>query len=80
MEVELATRQAAASHAGITDTSQLMAVDPKLIRKDKLANRGVFEGSGVTGNPARASVAYGRKGLQLKIDTTVRLVKEMMAR
>ena len=74
------TKEDVGTHAGITDTSQLMAVDPKLIRKDKLANRGGFEGSGVSGNPARASVAYGRKGLQLKIDTTVRRVKEMMAR
>ena len=40
------------SHAGITDTSQLLAVDPRHIRKDKLADRGGFEGSGVSGNPS----------------------------
>lgn len=67
------------THAGITDTSQLMAIDPKLIRKDKLANRGGFEGSGVSGNPTRASVAYGKKGLELKVETAVKRVKEMMA-
>jgi creatinine amidohydrolase len=65
------------THAGITDTSQLMAIDPKLIRKDKLADRGGFEGSGVSGNPTRASVAYGRKGLELKVDVTVRRIREM---
>lgn len=68
------------SHAGITDTSQLMAIDPKLIRKDKLADRGGFEGSGVSGNPTRASVAYGKKGLELKVERTVRRVKELMAK
>ena len=67
------------THAGITDTSQLMAIDPKLIRKDKLADRGGFEGSGVSGNPTRASVAYGKKGLDLKVETAVRRIKEMMA-
>jgi creatinine amidohydrolase len=66
------------THAGITDTSQLLAVDARHIRKDKLANRGGFEGSGVSGNPTRASIEYGRKGLELKIETTVRRVKEMM--
>jgi creatinine amidohydrolase len=67
------------SHAGITDTSQLLAVDPRHIRKDKLADRGGFEGSGVSGNPTKASVAYGKKGLELKIETTVKRVKEMRA-
>jgi creatinine amidohydrolase len=67
------------SHAGITDTSQLLAVDPRHIRKDKLADRGGFEGSGVSGNPTRASVAYGKKGLELKIETTLKRLKEMMS-
>ncbi len=67
------------THAGITDTSQLMAIHPQHVRKDKLADRGGFEGSGVSGNPTRARVEYGKKGLELKIDTAVRRVKEMMA-
>ena len=67
-------------HAGITDTSQLMAIDEKLIRKDKLADRGGFEGSGVLGNPTRASVAYGKKGLELKIDRAVHRVREMIGK
>jgi creatinine amidohydrolase len=66
------------THAGITDTSQLMAIDARLVRRDKLADRGGFEGSGVSGNPTRASVEYGRKGLQIKIDTTVRRIREMI--
>jgi creatinine amidohydrolase/Fe(II)-dependent formamide hydrolase-like protein len=65
------------SHAGISDTSQLMALDAKLVRTDKFANRG--EGSGVSGNPTRASVAYGKKGLELKVETAVRRIKEMTA-
>ena len=67
------------THAGITDTSQLLAVDARHIRKDKLADRGGFEGSGVSGNPTKASVAYGKKGLELKIETTLKRLREMMA-
>ena len=67
------------NHAGITDTSQLLAIAPQHIRKDKLADRGGFEGSGVSGNPTRASVAYGKKGLELKVERTVSRVKAMMA-
>jgi creatinine amidohydrolase/Fe(II)-dependent formamide hydrolase-like protein len=68
------------THAGITDTSQLMAIDPKLVRKDKLADKGGFEGSGVSGNPTRASVAYGKKGLDIKVERTVARIKELMAK
>ena len=67
------------SHAGITDTSQLLAIAPRHIRKDKLANRGGFEGSGVSGNPTRASAEYGKKGLELKVETTVRRVRAIIA-
>lgn len=65
------------SHAGITDTSQLMAINPKLVRTEKFADRGGFEGSGVSGNPTKASVTYGKKGLELKVETAVRRIREM---
>jgi len=68
------------THAGITDTSQLMAVDARLVRKNKLADRAGFEGSGVSGNPAKASLAYGKKGLEIKVDTAVKRIKELMGK
>lgn len=67
-------------HAGIQDTSLLMAVDPKLIRQDKIANGGGFVGSGVAGNPARATAAYGRHGLDMIVDSTVALIRQSIAR
>ena len=66
-------------HAGISDTSQLLAVAPQHIRKDKLAKGGGFEGSGVSGDPTRASAAYGEKGVQLKVDTAVREIRKRIA-
>jgi creatinine amidohydrolase len=68
------------SHAGITDTSQLLAIAPQHIRKDKLADRGGSEGSGVSGNPTRASVEYGRKGLELKVDLTVERIRALIGK
>jgi creatinine amidohydrolase/Fe(II)-dependent formamide hydrolase-like protein len=48
----------------------------ELIRWDKLADKGGFEGSGVTGNPQRASVEYGKKGLELQIDQAVKEIRK----
>jgi creatinine amidohydrolase len=67
------------SHAGIRDTSQLLAAAPQHIRLDKRAKGGGFEGSGVTGDPSRASVDYGRKAIELKVEATLRQLKELMA-
>lgn len=73
------------SHAGIRDSSTLMAVEAlaysrgKLIRWDKLAPGGGFEGSGVSGNPTRASVAYGKHGVEMKIDASVKQIKAFTA-
>jgi len=66
-------------HAGITDTSQLLAIDPKLIRMDKLAPGGDYKVTGVSGNPTRASGAYGKKGLELKIAAAVAQIQQLIA-
>jgi creatinine amidohydrolase/Fe(II)-dependent formamide hydrolase-like protein len=67
------------THAGIEDTSELMAIDPNFIRKDKLAPGGNFRVTGVTGNPARASVAYGKQGLEMKIAAAVAQIQKLIA-
>jgi len=67
------------SHAGIRDTSQLLVAAPQHIRLDKRAKGGGFEGSGVTGDPSRASVDYGNKAIELKVEATLRQLKELMA-
>ncbi|MEE2906122.1 MAG: creatininase family protein [Gemmatimonadota bacterium] len=70
------TEETIGSHAGIRDTSQLLAVDPRHIRTNMLAQGGGFPDSGVSGDPTRASVEYGERGLQFKVDTTVRIIRE----
>ena len=71
------TEEGIGRHAGITDTSQLMVAAPHLVRADKVALEGGFEGSGVRGDPTRASVEYGRKGLEMKVETAVAKIREL---
>lgn len=73
------TKEQIGSHAGIPDTSQLWFVNPKMIRPDKRANMGGFDGSGVTGDPTKASVELGRIGIQFKIDVTIEALQRSMA-
>jgi creatinine amidohydrolase/Fe(II)-dependent formamide hydrolase-like protein len=73
------TQESIGTHAGISDTSQLLAVAPQHIRTDKLAKSGGFEGSGVSGDPTRASVEYGRKGIELKVETAVGRIRKLIS-
>ncbi len=73
------TSLAIGKHAGIMDTSELMAIDPKLLRLDKLAPGGERWANGVSGNPTHASIAYGRKGLELKIAAAVTQIQQLIA-
>ena len=72
-------REDLGTHAGIVDTSQLMVVSPNGIRSDRLAPGGDRNVTGVTGNPARASVAYGKKALEMKIDAAVAQIRKLIA-
>jgi len=79
LESQGETAETIGQHAGIADTSQLMAIDPKLIRAEKLAPGGKWEETGVLGNPARSSVAYGRKGLEMKVEAAVARIRASIA-
>ena len=65
-------------HAGILDTSLLMSINPEHIRQDKLAPQGGYEGSGVSGDPTKASVEYGNIGMEMRVDAAVRQIRELM--
>lgn len=67
------------SHAGILDTSELLAVNPGHVRMDKRAPGGGFPGSGVSGDPTKASAEIGRKLLQIKIDHAVAQIRASIA-
>ena len=67
------------THAGALDTSQLMAVDPQGVRKDKLARGTGFGGNGVIGDATRARVEYGKHMLDQKVDLAVAQIQKLTA-
>jgi creatinine amidohydrolase/Fe(II)-dependent formamide hydrolase-like protein len=58
-------------HAGIRDTSELMALDPALIRPGRLAAAATDPALGANGDPRRASAARGERLLALKVQAAV---------
>ena len=65
------TEETVGFHAGIRDTSELMAILPGGVMID----RAVADAEGVTGDPRRASVEIGQKLLDLKVAAAVRQIK-----
>lgn len=62
------TKAQIGTHAGIRDTSELMAVYPGGVRTDKMA----ADAKGVIGDPTRASAERGEALLNLKVEAALR--------
>jgi len=56
------------SHAGISDTAQLLHVKPAAVRKDQIKPWGGYQDSGVSGDPTKATAEIGRMGIEFKIN------------
>jgi creatinine amidohydrolase/Fe(II)-dependent formamide hydrolase-like protein len=63
------------THAGLADTSLMMALDPSLVRADRLK-----PGEGDNGDPTRASAAIGQLGVDLIVAKTVEAIRTAVAR
>ena len=72
------TPEQVGSHAGVSDTSQLLFVAPEHVRSDARAPGGGYEGSGVSGDPTLATAEIGRMGIQFKVDAAVRQIRALM--
>ena len=59
------------SHAGISDTSQMLHVRPVGIRKNMLMPWGGPKDSGVSGDPLKATAEIGRMGIQFKVNAAI---------
>lgn len=64
-------------HAGIRDTSEMLAAYPKGVRKDKIKDSGFEDRSGANGAATKASVVYGHKMLELKIRAAIKQVETL---
>ena len=66
-------------HANILDTSEMLFVNAKHVRTNKLAPGGGYENSGVSGDPTKSTAALGKVFLQIKIDNALAQTKGLMA-
>lgn len=67
------------THAGLADTSLALAVDPRLVRLDRMQARPAPE-SGVDGDPRRASAELGRLGVEVIVRDTVAAIRRAVAK
>ena len=67
------------SHAGMVDTSELLFVNPALVRRDRLAPSGGAPDSGVNGDPTKATAALGKSLVQIKIDNALAQIRASRA-
>jgi creatinine amidohydrolase len=64
-------------HAGLADTSLMLALDPRLVRTDRLKPGAKREsGDGVSGDPRRSTAELGQLGVDLIVTRTVAAVKK----
>jgi creatinine amidohydrolase/Fe(II)-dependent formamide hydrolase-like protein len=63
------------SHAGISDTSQMLHVRPAGIRKNMLMPWGGPKDSGVSGDPMKATAEIGRMGIEFKVNAAINQYK-----
>jgi len=66
-------------HAGLADTSLALAVDPGLVRTERLAS-GPKAADGVTGDPRRSSAELGQLGVDAIVTATVDAIRRATAR
>lgn len=65
------SEQVVGSHAGTSDTSQLLYVFAQGIRTDKLAPSGGSPDSGVNGDPTKATAAIGKIAIDFKVNAAI---------
>jgi creatinine amidohydrolase len=63
------------THAGLADTSLMLAVDPTMVRTNRLR-----PGDGARGDPARSNPQLGQLGVDLIVTRTVETIKKAVAR
>lgn len=61
-------------HAGLADTSLSLAVDPALVRSERLAD--AAGAGGVDGDPRHATAELGRLGVERIVDASVAVIRQ----
>lgn len=67
------------SHAGISDTSQMLHVRPGGVRKAQLKPWGGPADSGVSGDPVKSTAEIGRMGIEFKVNAAISQYRAALA-
>ena len=68
------------THAGLNDTSLMLALDPSLVREDRLSDGSKFgSADGVYGEPSKASASLGILGVDAIVSQTVAAIKSAVS-
>jgi creatinine amidohydrolase len=68
------------THAGLNDTSLMLALDPSLVREDRLSSGTKFgSADGVYGDPSKASAKLGMLGVDAIVSQTVAAIKSAVS-
>ena len=69
------------SHAGALDTSLMLAVEPSLVRQERLRSvQGPGAWEGADGDPSRATAELGRVAVEAIVTQTVEAIRQSLAR
>jgi creatinine amidohydrolase len=71
------TEEQIGTHAGIRDTSELLALYPQGVRVKQLANNAQGDSSGAHGDATKATAEIGKKMLELKQQATIRQIQNI---
>ena len=67
------------THAGTHDTASLMYINPSMLRFDRLVAGKAGDGQGHVGNPAKATVLFGRRILEMQIEDATAQIRDLRA-
>ena len=67
-------------HDDFAITAQMLAVDPKSVRMNERIKAGNFRINGVELAPAEKTIAWGKKVVEYRAETTVRAIRKAMAK
>jgi creatinine amidohydrolase len=68
------------SHAGVADTSLTLAIEPDLVRTDRLGGAQNNAANGVLGDPRASTAALGQIGVDLIVTQTVAAIRKARLR
>ena len=74
------TEAALGGHAGLIDTATLWAVAPEHVRTDRMSLGRGMDVDGVSGDPTRATVEIGQKGMDFAHESAMQQITELMAK